>query len=139
MPSRKQLTNKEKTRKKKQHVKNRASVLRTKPFRNGTCVRVTTMKPKKPNSANRKIAKVKFTSINRRVICYIPGMGHDLREYSQVVIRGGHVPDLPGVQYHLVKGRGDFSWKEPGAVVLRSTKRSKYGIPRDQSQAFFKS
>lgn len=85
------------------------------------------MSPKKPNSAVRKIAKVRL-STGRVVTCYIPGMGHDLREYSDVLVRGGHVPDLPGVQYHLVRGKFDFNWKED---EIRTNARSKYGIPRE--------
>lgn len=91
------------------------------------------MSPKKPNSAVRKIAKVKF-STHRQVNCYIPGHGfgagqHPLREYSQVLVRGGRVKDLPGIQYHLMRGLLDFTWMER---FDRQHKCSKYGIPKDR-------
>ncbi len=92
----------------------------------GVCVRVTTMKPKKPNSAIRKIAKVKL-STGRDVLCYIPGQGHRLQKHSVVLIRGGRVPDLPGVRYHAVRGKYDFIGPES---FLRKAGRSKYGLPK---------
>jgi len=122
-----QLTSRSKTRLPRIRRGSRAHGLRRCPHKKGVCSKVTTMKPKKPNSAIRKIAKVKL-STKRRVTCYIPGQGHDLREYSHVLVRGGYVPDLPGVQYHLVKGKFDFSWKER---EVRKNSRSKYGIPRN--------
>jgi small subunit ribosomal protein S12 len=84
------------------------------------------MKPKKPNSAQRKIAKVRLTN-GKRITAYIPGRGHDLKEYSHVFVRGGFVPDLPGVRYHLIRGKLDFSWHER---EKRTKSRSKYGMPR---------
>lgn len=108
------------------HVKKgtRSKGLRGCPQKRGVCVKVRTMKPKKPNSAQRKIAKVRL-STTRQVTCYIVGKGHNLREYSMVLVRGGRVPDLPGVQYHLIKGKFDFS---PEEVWVRKHARSKYGI-----------
>jgi len=129
-----QLVVKSKSRTSKIAKGTRSRALERCPHKKGVCYKVTTMKPKKPNSAIRKIAKVRL-STKRKVICYIPGRGHELREYSQVLVRGGHVPDLPGIQYHLVKGKYDFSWKE---TVPRKNRRSKYGIPRDQTQTFYK-
>src|SRR3989344_944719 len=76
------------------------------PFKRGVCVKVTTMTPKKPNSALRKIAKVRLTS-DQEVTAYIPGEGHNLQEHSVVMIRGGRVKDLPGVRYHIVRGKLD--------------------------------
>jgi small subunit ribosomal protein S12 len=95
------------------------------------------MKPKKPNSAQRKIAKVKLNcgrGEKRAVTCYIPGRGHTLREYSDVMVRGGHVPDLPGVQYKLMRGVLDFDWKED---YFRRKARSKYGIKLEDSLRHF--
>jgi small subunit ribosomal protein S12 len=116
------------------HQRSRSKALNGAPQKLGVCKKVTTMKPKKPNSAQRKIAKVQLTT-KRRVICYIPGRGHDLREYSQVLVRGGHVPDLPGVQYRLIRGKFDFFCKERDDVVERMTGRSKYGLPKFRKDA----
>lgn len=102
----------------------RSTALNSCPQKRGVCYKVRTMKPKKPNSAQRKIAKVTL-STGRRVTCYIAGKGHNLREYSAVLVRGGRVPDLPGVQYHLIKGKFDFSSEEDW---VRKHARSKYGI-----------
>jgi small subunit ribosomal protein S12 len=102
----------------------RAKGLRKCPQKRGVCVKIRTMKPKKPNSAQRKVAKVRL-STGRCVVGYIAGKGHNLREYSAVLVRGGRVPDLPGVQYHLIKGKLDFSSDE---VWVRKHARSKYGI-----------
>jgi small subunit ribosomal protein S12 len=97
------------------------------PFKRGTCVKITTVKPKKPNSAIRKIARVKLSN-NRLVTAYIPGQGHSLQEHASVLVRGGRVPDLPGVRYHLVKGKFDFGWREREE---RNKSRLKYGIPKN--------
>jgi len=96
------------------------------PHRRGVCSRVTTMKPKKPNSAQRKIAKVRLSN-GKRITAYICGRGHSLKEYSHVFVRGGFVPDLPGVRYHLVRGKLDFTWHE---CEKRTQSRSKFGMPR---------
>lgn len=89
--------------------------------RKGVCNKVYTTKPKKPNSAQRKVARVKLTN-GKVVTAYIPGEGHNLQEHSVVLVRGGRVPDLPGVRYHLVRGALDLQ-----GVATRTTSRSKYG------------
>ncbi|MBU1167165.1 30S ribosomal protein S12 [Patescibacteria group bacterium] len=94
------------------------------PFKRGVCVKVTTTTPKKPNSALRKIARVRLTN-RMEVTAYIPGEGHNLQEHSIVMIRGGRVKDLPGVKYHIVRGRLDT-----GGVEGRSRSRSKYGTKK---------
>lgn len=91
------------------------------PFKRGICIKVTTTTPKKPNSALRKIAKVRLTN-KKEVIAYIPGEGHNLQEHSVVMIRGGRVKDLPGVRYHIVRGSFDTE-----GVKDRKQGRSKYG------------
>lgn len=91
------------------------------PFKRGVCVKVTTMTPKKPNSALRKIARVRLSN-GTEVSAYIPGEGHNLQEHSIVMIRGGRVKDLPGVRYHIVRGRYDTT-----GVEGRRRSRSKYG------------
>jgi small subunit ribosomal protein S12 len=91
------------------------------PQRRGVCVQVRTMTPKKPNSALRKIARVRLTN-GIEVTAYIPGEGHNLQEHSVVMVRGGRVPDLPGVRYHIVRGSLDTS-----GVAKRKQGRSKYG------------
>jgi len=92
------------------------------PQKKGVCIRVVIRKPKKPNSALRKVAKVKLT--NGKIIdAYIPGEGHNLQEHGIVLVRGGRVPDLPGVQYKCVRGKFDLA-----GVVGRRTSRSKYGV-----------
>lgn len=95
------------------------------PQKKAVCVKVYVMKPKKPNSAIRKIAKVRLLSLKKNIIVYIPGQGHNLQQYSTVLVRGGRVKDLPGVHYHLVKGKYDFSANE---TIKRKNGRSKYGI-----------
>lgn len=95
------------------------------PQRKGVVVRVFTRKPKKPNSALRKVAKVRLTK-GREVEAYIMGEGHNLQEHAIVLVRGGRVPDLPGVQYKLVRGKYDL-----GGVIGRKTSRSKYGKKKD--------
>ena len=91
------------------------------PFKRGVCTRVTTVTPKKPNSALRKVARVRLTN-GMEVTAYIPGEGHNLQEHSVVMIRGGRVKDLPGVRYHIVRGVLDA-----GGVEGRTQRRSKYG------------
>lgn len=91
------------------------------PQKKGVVLRVFTRKPKKPNSAQRKIAKVRLSN-KREVDTYIMGEGHNIQEHSVVLVRGGRVPDLPGVNYKLVRGKYDL-----GGVVNRKTSRSKYG------------
>ncbi len=98
----------------------------TSPFKRGVCVKVATTTPKKPNSALRKIARVKLTN-GMEVTAYIPGIGHNLQEHSIVMIRGGKVPDLPGVRYHVVRGVLDTA-----GVSDRKKGRSKYGAKREK-------
>ena len=94
------------------------------PFKRGVATKVTTVTPKKPNSAIRKIARVKLTN-GMEVSAYIPGEGHNLQEHSVVMIRGGRVKDLPGVRYHIVRGKLDTA-----GVDARKRSRSKYGVKR---------
>lgn len=109
----------------KRDVVTKASVLDGDPHRKGTCIKVYTRSPKKPNSAVRKVAKVRLKKSRREVICYIPGEGHGLSEHSVVLIRGGRVKDLPGVRYKVVRGVYGL-----GGVEGRRKGRSKYGTPR---------
>lgn len=101
--------------------KNKAPALTECPQRRGVCVRVYTTTPKKPNSALRKVARVRLTN-GYEVTSYIPGEGHNLQEHSVVLIRGGRVKDLPGVRYHIVRGTLDTT-----GVEKRKQSRSKYG------------
>lgn len=94
------------------------------PFKRGVCVKVSTTTPKKPNSAIRKIARVRLTN-GMEVTAYIPGIGHNLQEHSVVLLRGGKVKDLPGVRYHIVRGVLDTT-----GVQNRKQQRSKYGAKR---------
>lgn len=95
------------------------------PFKRGVCVKVTTKTPKKPNSALRKVARVRLTN-GHEVWAYIGGEGHNLQEHAVVLIRGGRVPDLPGVRYHVVRGSLDLQ-----GVNNRKQGRSKYGAKKD--------
>lgn len=97
------------------------------PFKRGVCVKVFTTTPKKPNSALRKVARVRLTN-GTEVTAYIPGVGHNLAEHSVVMIRGGRVKDLPGVRYHIVRGVLDTS-----GVEGRKQERSKYGAKKVKS------
>lgn len=99
------------------------------PQRRGVCTRVYTTTPKKPNSALRKVAKVRLTT-KMEVICYIPGEGHNLQEHSIVLVRGGRVKDLPGVRYTIVRGALDTA-----GVKDRKKSRSKYGAKRPKAKA----
>lgn len=98
------------------------------PFKRGVCLRVFTTTPKKPNSALRKVARVRLTN-GMEVTAYIPGIGHNLQEHSVVLLRGGKVKDLPGVRYHIVRGVLDS-----GGVEGRRQQRSKYGAKRPKSE-----
>ena len=97
------------------------------PFKKGVCLKVFTVTPKKPNSALRKVARVRLTN-GMEVTAYIPGEGHNLQEHSVVIIRGGRVKDLPGVRYHVVRGVIDT-----GGVEGRKQERSKYGTKKAKS------
>lgn len=107
-------------------IKNRRINLHS-PIKRGVCIKVTTMTPKKPNSALRKIAKVRLTN-GMEVIAYIGGEGHNLQEHSVVMIRGGRVKDLPGVRYHIVRGMLDTQ-----GVQNRKQGRSRYGAKRPKA------
>lgn len=109
---------------KKVERKTKSPALRSCPQRRGVCVRVYTTTPKKPNSALRKVARVRLTN-TMEVTAYIPGVGHNLQEHSIVLIRGGRVKDLPGVRYHILRGSLDCA-----GVANRRQGRSKYGTKR---------
>ncbi len=120
MPTYNQLCKKNKRIKKKK--KRKTPALDQCPQKRGICTKLVLRTPRKPNSALRKLAKLKLSN-KKRVYAYIPGEGeHNLQEYSNVIIRGGRVKDLPGIKYHLVRGKLDF----PG-LTQRKTSRSKYG------------
>ena len=126
MPTIQQLVRKGRT---KIQDKSKAPALDACPQRRGVCVRVYTTTPKKPNSAMRKVARVRLTN-GKEVNAYIPGEGHNLQEHSIVLIRGGRVKDLPGVRYHLVRGTFDAA-----GVNGRLQGRSKYGAKRPKKGA----
>lgn len=107
--------------------KSTAPALKNNPQKRGVCTRVYTTTPKKPNSALRKVARVKLTN-GIEVTAYIPGIGHNLQEHSVVLVRGGRVKDLPGVRYHLVRGTLDAA-----GVNDRNQARSKYGTKRPKA------
>jgi len=111
----------------KQVIRTKAPALVSCPQRRGVCTRVYTTTPKKPNSALRKVARVKLTS-KVEVTAYIPGEGHNLQEHSIVLVRGGRVKDLPGVRYHIVRGTLDAS-----GVENRKQGRSLYGVKRPKA------
>ena len=121
MPTIQQLVRKGR---KKMQKTSKSRALESCPQRRGVCVRVYTTTPKKPNSAMRKVARVRLTN-GKEVNAYIPGEGHNLQEHSIVLVRGGRVKDLPGVRYHLVRGTLDSQ-----GVDGRKQRRSKYGTKR---------
>jgi small subunit ribosomal protein S12 len=108
-------------------AKEKAPALRGNPQKRGVCIRVYTTTPKKPNSALRKVARVRLTN-QFEVTAYIPGEGHNLQEHSIVLIRGGRVKDLPGVRYHIIRGTLDAA-----GVTERKQSRSKYGAKRPKA------
>jgi small subunit ribosomal protein S12 len=110
-----------------QHVRHKTKDLEQCPQKRGVCLQVKTMTPKKPNSALRKIARVRLSN-GKEVTAYIPGEGHNLQEHSIVLIRGGRVHDLPGVRYHIVRGTLDAL-----GVDGRKQSRSKYGTKRPKA------
>jgi small subunit ribosomal protein S12 len=110
------------------HAKSKSPALQDSPQRRGVCTRVYTTTPKKPNSALRKVAKVRLTN-GFEVISYIGGEGHNLQEHSVVLIRGGRVKDLPGVRYHIVRGSLDLQ-----GVKDRKQSRSKYGAKKPKKK-----
>ena len=116
--------------KKKRGIKksrNKVPALENNPQKKGVCIKIFLRTPKKPNSALRKLARLRLTN-GRKVVAYIPGEGHNLQEYSTVLMRGGRVKDLPGVKYHLVRGKLDFL-----GIKSRKTSRSKYGTKKNSS------
>ena len=118
MPTYNQLCKHKRVRKAKRQ---KTPALNKCPQKKGICIKLVLRTPKKPNSALRKLAKLKLSN-DKRIYAYIPGEGHTLQAYSTVLIRGGRVKDLPGVKYHLVRGKLDFM-----GVKTRKTSRSKYG------------
>ena len=128
MPTVNQLVRK---KRKKIKTKTGAPALKASPQKRGVCTRVYTVTPKKPNSALRKVARVRLSN-KMEVTCYIPGVGHNLQEHSIVLIRGGRVKDLPGVRYHIVRGTLDTQ-----GVADRRQGRSKYGTkaPKKEKKA----
>ena len=125
MPTIQQLVRKGREKIKK---KSKSPALEGNPFERGVCTRVYTTTPKKPNSALRKVARVRLTN-GYEVTAYIPGEGHNLQEHSIVLVRGGRVKDLPGVRYHIVRGALDTA-----GVENRKQQRSKYGTKRPKKK-----
>ena len=113
-----------KSGRKKLVYKSKSPLLENNPQKRGVCLSVTTTTPKKPNSALRKIARVRLVNKNEGTV-YFPGIGHNLQEHSVVLIRGGRVKDLPGVRYHIIRGALDA-----GGVAKRNQSRSKYGAKK---------
>ena len=125
MPTINQLVRKSR---KSMQEKSKAPALKNCPQKRGVCTRVYTTTPKKPNSALRKVARVRLTN-SIEVTAYIPGIGHNLQEHSVVLIRGGRVKDLPGVRYHIIRGSLDTA-----GVQNREQGRSKYGAKRPKKK-----
>ncbi|MDH4272990.1 MAG: 30S ribosomal protein S12 [Candidatus Aminicenantes bacterium] len=125
MPTFNQLVRKGRTRR---HDKSKSPALENCPQKRGVCTRVFTTTPKKPNSALRKVARVRLTN-NIEVTGYIPGVGHNLQEHSIVLVRGGRVKDLPGVRYHLIRGTLDAE-----GVQNRGQGRSRYGAKKPKEK-----
>ena len=121
MPTMNQLVKKSRTTSKK---KSKSPLLENNPQKRGVCLSVKTTTPKKPNSALRKIARVRLSNGSEATV-YIPGIGHNLQEHSVVLVRGGRVKDLPGVRYHIIRGTLDAA-----GVAKRKQGRSKYGAKR---------
>ncbi len=121
MPTTQQLVRKGRRSEK---AKSKSILLDECPQKRGVCLTVTTTTPKKPNSAQRKISRVRLSN-GKETTCYIPGEGHNLQEHNVVLVRGGRVPDLPGVRYHIVRGALDTA-----AVQKRKQGRSKYGAKK---------
>ena len=125
MPTVNQLIRKPRSPKVK---RNKVPALKGSPQRRGVCTRVYTTTPKKPNSALRKVARVRLTN-GEEVTAYTPGIGHNLQEHSVVLVRGGRVKDLPGVRYHIIRGTLDTA-----GTANRKQGRSKYGAKRDKKK-----
>lgn len=123
MPTKNQLSTNQTGRNKKIHQIKKPALKKC-PQKRGVCIKVFTRTPKKPNSALRKVAKVRLTT-RRRIIAYIPGEGHNLQEHSVVLIRGGRIKDLPGVKYKIIRGKLDCQ-----ALNSKKQGRSKYGTAK---------
>lgn len=132
MPTVNQLRRKGRVRKKHRRT-GRAPALHGCPQRRGVCLRVFIRKPKKPNSAQRKVCRVRLTN-GVEITAYIPGINHNLQEHSVVLVRGGRVPDLPGVRYHVIRGVHDALPAKDGheSEKNRNQGRSKYGVSRTE-------
>lgn len=113
-----------KNKRKKKYISNNVPALSKSPHKKGFCIKVFLRTPKKPNSAIRKLARIKLSN-GLKINAYIPGEGHNLQEYSNVLIRGGRVKDLPGIKYKIVRGKFDLS-----GLPNRKTSRSKYGTKK---------
>ena len=124
MPTINQLCKKKRLEKKR---RKKTPALNTCPQKKGVCTKIFLRTPKKPNSALRKLARLRLTN-GKKISAYIPGEGHNLQEYSTVLIRGCRVKDLPGIKYHLVRGKLDFS-----GLKGRKTSRSKYGTKKSSN------
>jgi len=127
MPTRNQILRVNTERQKKDR-RIKTPALKKSPQKKGVCIRVYVKKPKKPNSAFRKVAKIRLTN-KHEIIAYIPGEGHNLQEHSVVMVRGGRVKDLPGVKYHIIRGVMDLQ-----GIASRKQGRSKYGTKRSSSK-----
>ena len=125
MPTYNQLC---KNKRKKKKTLNKTPALQRNPQKKGICTKLVLITPKKPNSALRKIAKLRLSN-KKLVYAYIPGEGHNLKEYSTVLIRGGRVKDLPGIKYHIIRGILDLS-----GLPKRKTSRSKYGTKKEKKR-----
>lgn len=138
MPTTNQLVRKSRKRKVK---KSKSPALNQCPQRRGVCLRTYVIDPKKPNSANRKVARVRLSN-GKEVVAYIPGEDHPFQEHSQVLVRGGRVKDCPGVKYHIIRGakgtddpHGVQPKKRPdGILQYRNQGRSKYGVKKNQKK-----
>ena len=126
MPTINQLLNK-KTSRKNKLKKDKTPALTKSPQKKGICVKIFLRTPKKPNSALRKLAKLRLTN-GKKIDAYIPGEGHNLQEYSNVLIRGGRVKDLPGIKYKIIRGKFDLQ-----GIKNRKNGRSKYGTKKPKS------
>ena len=115
-------------KRKQKNTLNRTPALQASPQKKGLCLKIVIRTPKKPNSALRKIAKLKLLSNKKIVTAYIPGEGHNLQDYSMVLIAGGRVKDLPGVKYHIIRGKYDLQ-----GLKTRITSRSKYGTKKPKN------
>lgn len=114
-----------KSQRKKKTFKKKTKLLRQCPQKKGTCLKIFTTSPKKPNSASRKVTKVVLLSTKKTTYCHIPGIKHNLQRYSTVLIRGGRVKDLPGIKYRVIRGSFDLK-----CVYGRFKARSKYGVKK---------